>query len=87
MTATLMETITYTPFEKARIKFRKEFLNGIKPVDSRQPIPDDLAQEMVNELMELEDEWTVVTRDGSLCAHFEHTIAITDDGTEILTLI
>jgi len=54
MTATLMETITYTPFEKARIKFRKEFLNGIKPVDSRQPIPDDLAQEMVNELMELE---------------------------------
>ena len=33
----------------------------------------------------LEDEWTVVTLDSSLCAHFEHTIAITGDGYEILT--
>lgn len=34
----------------------------------------------------LEDDWTVVTVDGSLCAHFEHTIVITDDGYEILTI-
>jgi len=34
----------------------------------------------------LDDRWTVVTEDGSLCAHFEHTIAITDDGFEILTV-
>lgn len=34
----------------------------------------------------LEDNWTVVTVDGTLCAHFEHTIAITQDGFEILTL-
>ncbi|RKN65214.1 type I methionyl aminopeptidase [Paenibacillus ginsengarvi] len=33
----------------------------------------------------LEDNWTVVTVDGSLCAHFEHTIAITSNGFEILT--
>jgi methionyl aminopeptidase len=33
----------------------------------------------------LDDDWTVVTEDGSLCAHFEHTVAITDHGTEILT--
>lgn len=33
----------------------------------------------------LGDDWTVVTRDGSLSAHFEHTIAITEDGNEILT--
>jgi methionyl aminopeptidase len=33
------------------------------------------------------DGWTVVTRDGSLAAHFEHTIAITDDGPEILTAL
>ncbi|HZG86978.1 type I methionyl aminopeptidase [Paenibacillus sp.] len=33
----------------------------------------------------LSDNWTVVTVDGSLCAHFEHTIAITEDGYEILT--
>ena len=34
----------------------------------------------------LSDGWTVVTRDRSLSAHFEHTVAITDDGCEILTL-
>lgn len=33
----------------------------------------------------LEDNWTVVTRDGSWCAHFEHTVAVTEDGFEILT--
>jgi methionyl aminopeptidase len=33
----------------------------------------------------LDDGWTAVTRDGSLAAHFEHTIAITDDGPEVLT--
>ncbi len=32
------------------------------------------------------DGWTVVTRDGSLSAHFEHTIAITKEGPVILTL-
>mgnify|MGYP003336626910 FL=1 len=35
---------------------------------------------------ELDDGWTVVTLDGSRSAHFEHTIAITDDGPEVLTL-
>lgn len=34
----------------------------------------------------LEDQWTVVTVDGKRCAHFEHTIAITDEGYEILTI-
>lgn len=33
-----------------------------------------------------EDGWTVFTIDGSLAAHWEHTIAVTDDGPEILTL-
>lgn len=31
------------------------------------------------------DEWTLSTRDGSLAAHFEHTVLITEDGAEILT--
>lgn len=35
---------------------------------------------------ELSDRWTVVTKDGSLCAHFEHTIAITNGEPLILTL-
>lgn len=33
----------------------------------------------------LDDDWTIVTEDGSPSAHFEHTVAITDDGYEILT--
>jgi methionyl aminopeptidase len=33
----------------------------------------------------LGDRWTVVTADGSLSAHFEHTIAVTDEGHEVLT--
>jgi methionyl aminopeptidase len=32
-----------------------------------------------------EDEWSISTADGSLSAHFEHTVAVTDDGPEILT--
>ena len=32
------------------------------------------------------DGWTVLTADGSLSAHFEHTVAITPDGPRILTL-
>jgi methionyl aminopeptidase len=35
----------------------------------------------------LDDEWTAVTDDGSLSAHFEHTILITDDGPEVLTKV
>lgn len=33
----------------------------------------------------LDDGWTAVTRDGSLAAHFEHTIAVTESGPEVLT--
>jgi methionyl aminopeptidase len=35
----------------------------------------------------LPDHWTVVTADGSLAAHFEHTIAVTENGPEILTSV
>ena len=37
------------------------------------------------EVRVLEDRWTAVTVDGSLAAHFEHTVAVTEDGPEILT--
>ena len=33
----------------------------------------------------LDDGWTVVTQDGSIAAHFEHTVAITPDGPWVLT--
>lgn len=35
----------------------------------------------------LEDEWTAVTADGSLSAHFEHTVLITEEGPEVLTRV
>lgn len=37
------------------------------------------------ETMLLDDDWTVVTADGSWSAHFEHTVAITEDGPWVLT--
>ena len=40
-----------------------------------------------DEVRELDDGWTIVTTDGSVAAHVEHTVAITDDGPQILTLL
>ena len=34
----------------------------------------------------LKDGWTVVTADGKLSAHFEHTIAVTEEGPVVLTV-
>ena len=34
----------------------------------------------------LDDKWTVVTADGSLSAHFEHTVAVTPEGPQVLTV-
>ena len=39
-----------------------------------------------NETRILPDDWTVVTKDGSLAAHFEHSIAVTENGPMILTV-
>ena len=36
---------------------------------------------------ELDDGWSVMTADGSLSAHFEHTIAVTDNGPEVFTIL
>lgn len=40
-----------------------------------------------HESHELDDEWTVVTEDGSRAAHWEHTVAVTDGGLWVLTAI
>ena len=39
------------------------------------------------DIWELEDGWTIVTQDGSLAAHYENTILITENDPEILTII
>ena len=46
---------------------------------------EPMVTERAPEVEILEDGWTAVTKDRSLAAHFEHTVAITDAGTEILT--
>lgn len=48
---------------------------------------EPMINEKSYEVKVLDDNWTVVTCDGGLSAHFEHTVAITEDGPEILTRI
>lgn len=48
---------------------------------------EPMINEKSHEVVVLDDQWTVITSDGGLSAHFEHTVAITDKGPEILTRI
>jgi methionyl aminopeptidase len=48
---------------------------------------EPMINENGSDVMVLSDGWTAVTVDGGLSAHFEHTVAITDNGPEILTKI
>lgn len=48
---------------------------------------EPMVNEKSYEVKVLTDGWTAVTLDGGLSAHFEHTVAITENGPEILTLI
>src|SRR5205823_13675954 len=62
-----------------------------KPDDGKRMKPGLViaVEPMVNagtpEVEVLDDNWTAVTKDRSMSAHFEHTIAITDDGPWVLT--
>ncbi|MBM3287586.1 MAG: type I methionyl aminopeptidase, partial [Candidatus Eisenbacteria bacterium] len=47
---------------------------------------EPMVNEGTSDVYTLEDDWTVVTRDRSLSAHYEHTVAITEDGPVILTV-
>ena len=49
-----MTATTLNPFQAARINFRDRFSKGFKPTDTRQPIADELALEMVQELKDLD---------------------------------
>ena len=48
---------------------------------------EPMINENSHEVKVLNDNWTVITCDGGLSAHFEHTVAITENGPEILTRI
>jgi methionyl aminopeptidase len=46
---------------------------------------EPMVNQGTDEVMILEDQWTAVTRDSKLSAHFEHTVLITEGGPEVLT--
>ena len=46
---------------------------------------EPMVNEGTDDIKQMPDRWTYVTKDGKLSAHFEHTIAILSDGPEILT--
>ena len=68
----------YRPLDRSRgMKLRSGHVFAVEPMVNVGSPETEL----------LDDGWTVVTADGQLSAHFEHTIAITDDGPEVLTLL
>ena len=58
---------------------------GIKLVPGMTIAIEPMVNEGTHYTRVLGDKWTVVTADGKLSAHFEHTVAITPDGPKILT--
>lgn len=60
---------------------------GIKLKSGMVLAIEPMINEKSHEVKVLNDNWTVVTCDGGLSAHFEHTVAITENGPEILTRI
>ena len=59
---------------------------GIRLLPGMTIAIEPMVNEGTHHIRVLGDKWTVVTVDGRLSAHFEHTIAITPDGPKILTL-
>ena len=47
---------------------------------------EPMVNEGTHKVRTLDDGWTIVTADGKLSAHFEHTVAVTRDGPELLTI-
>ena len=47
---------------------------------------EPMVNQGTDKVIILDDKWTVVTRDGKKSAHFEHSVAITENGPEILSL-
>lgn len=72
--------------EDPQIPNFKERKKGIKLRQGMTLAIEPMVNAGTFEVAWLDDDWTVVTEDGSLSAHYENTIAITEDGYEILTL-
>jgi methionyl aminopeptidase len=70
-----------------------QILNFGRPNTGTRLVPGMVfcIEPMINEgsfeVETLKDKWTVVTKDGKLCAHFEHMVAVTENGCDVLTKI
>ena len=60
---------------------------GVRLVAGMTLAIEPMINEGTKNVRSLSDGWTVVTTDGKLSAHFEHTVAITTDGPKILTVL
>lgn len=65
-----------SPDEQADILLKPGMVFAIEP----------MVNEGTHEVETLSNNWTVVTKDRKLCAHFEHTVAVTDNGCQVLTI-
>ena len=72
--------------EDPRIPNFKQRRKGMKLRPGMTLAIEPMVNEGSYDVVWLDDDWTVVTEDGSLAAHYENTIVITEDGCEILTL-
>lgn len=60
---------------------------GLRLIPGMTIAIEPMINEGTHKVKSLSDGWTVVTLDGKLSAHFEHSIAITENGPEILTVV
>lgn len=59
---------------------------GVRLIPGMTIAIEPMVNQGTFEVRALDDEWTTVTKDGKLSAHFEHTVAITQNGPQIMTL-
>ncbi len=59
--------------------------HGVKLLSNMVIAIEPMINQGSKEVYTLDNNWTVVTKDGKMCAHYEHTIAITDGECEIFT--
>lgn len=71
--------------EEPQIPNFKPIGRGIKLVEGMTLAIEPMVNAGAKEVWWLEDDWTVVTQDGSLSAHYENTVLVTKNGPEILS--
>ncbi len=65
---------------------RRTYFDNVRLVPGMTFAIEPMICTGLGDTRELEDGWTVITTDKSLCAHFEHTIAVTESDAQIMTL-